>query len=156
MSGSMGGDFAQVMGRDLARLADQIGAYPDDVSVWKVGGTAKNSAGTLAVHLVGNLEHYVGAVLGGTGYVRDREKEFSERGVSRADIQARIQGCRETIGPVLEGLSQEVLAGPYPGELPSLMQGASTHFFLVHLAWHLGWHLGQVDYHRRLFIEGGG
>ncbi|MGD8320767.1 MAG: DinB family protein [Gemmatimonadota bacterium] len=155
MSDALGRDFAHILDRDLGRLADQIEAYPDDASVWRVGGTTKNAAGTLAVHLVGNLLHFVGAVLGETGYVRDRDREFSERGVPRAELLARIRACRETIRPVLEGLSDEALSRPYPGDLPPAMAGATTHRFLLHLSGHLTWHLGQVDYHRRLLADSG-
>ena len=96
MSGALGADFARVMGRDLEALERQIASYPDDARVWRVGGSIQNSAGTLATHLVGNLEHFVGAVLGGSGYVRDREREFSERDVPRAELVERIARVRAT------------------------------------------------------------
>lgn len=153
---SLAGDFARVLGRDLDTLAGQIGSYPDDASLWRVGGSIKNSAGTLALHLVGNLEHYVGAVLGGTGYVRDRDREFGDRDVPRDEILGRLARCQETVLSTLGRLSDDDVRAPYPGELPPAFGDVSTHLFLTHLVWHLGWHLGQVDYHRRLLIESGG
>lgn len=77
-------DFVRIFDRDLDALARQVGSYPDDESLWRLGGGIRNPAGTLAAHLVGNLEHFVGAVLGGTGYVRDRDREFSERPGARS------------------------------------------------------------------------
>lgn len=154
METTLGTDFARVFGRDLDALAGQIGSYPDDESVWRVGGTIKNAAATLALHAAGNLEHFIGAALGGTGYVRDRDAEFSARGLSRAEILARIAQCRENVLSTLAGLSDEEVRASYPGEEPPHLKGASTHFFLVYLASHLAWHLGQIDYHRRALVEG--
>jgi hypothetical protein len=153
MASTSGADFAHILGRDLESLAGQIARYPDDASLWRTGGTTKNAAGTLALHLVGNLRHYVGGVLGGSSYVRDREAEFSTRGVGREQLLARIRACRAEVVPILESLGEDALAAPYPGELPPSMTGATTHRFLLHLAGHFMWHLGQVDYHRRLLIE---
>lgn len=151
MSGTVAGHFARMLDRDLAALGQQVESYPDEASLWRVGGSIKNSAGTLALHLVGNLEHFVGAVLGGTGYVRDREAEFGDRDVPRAEILDRIAHCREVVAATLGGMDDEAVHGPFPGRLPPIYdEGASTHLFLLHLAAHLGWHLGQVDYHRRL------
>lgn len=145
-----GGDFARIMGRDLEALEREVGLYADDEALWRLGGEIKNSGGTLAAHLVGNLEHFVGAVLGNTGYVRDRELEFSERGTSRSELQARIAACRERVVNVLSGLSDDDMARTYPGKGPPSLEGASTRLFLLHLSGHLMWHLGQVDYHRRI------
>jgi hypothetical protein len=149
----MGKDFAAIMGRDLAALAAQIGKYPDDGSLWDLSGTIANSGGTLALHLVGNLRHFVGAVLGSTGYVREREAEFATRGVSRADVVAQVHACREEVVAVLEGLGDEAMSQAYPGALPPHLAG-TTHRFLLHLAGHLMWHLGQIDYHRRILADG--
>jgi hypothetical protein len=153
METTLGMDFARVFGRDLDALAGQIGSYPDDESVWRVGGTIKNAAGTLALHVAGNLGHFIGAALGGTGYVRDRDAEFSTRGLSRAELLGRIARCQESVLSTLSGLTDEEVRASYPGEEPPHLEGASTHFFLVYLASHLAWHLGQVDYHRRALVE---
>lgn len=146
-------DFAWIVGRDLDALAGQIERYPDDEALWRVGGTILNPAGTLVLHLAGNLRAYVGAVLGGTGYVRDRDAEFSRRGVGRAELLALIATCRAEVVPALDALDPARLEAPYPGPLPGPLEGATTHRFLLHLCAHLGWHRGQVDYHRRLLVE---
>ena len=147
---SLGSDLAYLVGRDLDALAAQLAAYPDSASVWRASGAVTNSAGTLTLHLVGNLRHYVGALLGGSGYVRRREEEFTARDVERDELVARVRECRAEVVPVLEGLGQEILDAPFPGELPPAFQGFSTRRFLLHLHGHLMWHRGQVDYHRKL------
>lgn len=147
---TLGQSFAFILDRDLGRLEEQLRAYPSDASVWTVAGSTKNSAGTLALHMVGNLEHYVGAVLGGTAYVRDREAEFAERDLPREELYRRIAACRTTLSSTLPGLSDAALLAPYPTESPMGLGDEAAHTFLLHLAAHFSWHLGQVDYHRRL------
>jgi hypothetical protein len=78
--------FRRVFLRDIDTLRREVELYPDDLAPWKEVPGLPNTGGTLAVHLVGNLRHYVGAQLGKTGYVRDREGEFSVRGLSRQAI----------------------------------------------------------------------
>ena len=151
MSTTAAADFARVLDRDLAALAGQLERYPDEAGVWRLGGDIKNSAGTLALHLVGNLEHFVGAVLGDTGYERDREAEFGDRDVPRSEILARITRCRQVVATTLGALDDAAVFAPYPGKMPPIYEeGTTTHLFLLHLSAHLMWHLGQVDYHRRL------
>jgi hypothetical protein len=137
-----------LFGRELDRLSEEVAAYPGDAELWSTVGAQKNSAGTLALHMVGNLSAYVGAALGGSGYVRDRNREFSEREVPRSEVVRRIGECRTVVTRTLEELDDEVLAGDYPGELPAVFEGGTTRGFLLHLLWHTGWHTGQVYYHR--------
>ncbi|HSG08568.1 MAG TPA: DinB family protein [Longimicrobiales bacterium] len=143
-------DFARILGRDLDKVARHLEAYESDVDVWRVAGDTKNSAGTLALHIVGNLEHFIAGVLGNTGYARNRDAEFGDRDFPRDELIRNIAGCRKRVVSTLEGLSDAALQLPYPGKLPPHMEGASTHLFLLHLAVHLNWHLGQMDYHRRM------
>lgn len=145
---TLGQELAALFARELNRMADQIGAYDSDVAIWTTTGAQKNSPGTLAVHTVGGLLHFVDAGIGGSDYVRDRDFEFRERDVTRADVIERIHACRDAIVPVLEGLDDATLAGPYPGTLPAAMKGLSTRAFLMTLVWHLGWHTGHIYYHR--------
>jgi hypothetical protein len=148
MTGGGGRDFAWILERELERLAREIEAYPSEAALWSTRGGQKNPPGTLALHLVGNLSHFVGAGLGGTAYVRDRTAEFTERDVPRAELLARIEACRETVTDVLESLEDSAVAGVYPAEPPAGMEGITTRALLLHLTWHLGWHLGQIYYHR--------
>lgn len=139
-------DLTPIMLRDLASLRAEVLAYPDDASPWALPQGAPNSGGTLVLHLCGNLRHFVGAVLGGSGYVRDREAEFSARGHSRDELVALIDTTTDEVGRVLRSLDDARLDG-------TMVIGPATvgaRRGLLHLAVHLTYHLGQLDYHRRL------
>lgn len=145
--------------RDLDSLADEISAYPDDATVWLLPPGAPNSAGTLTLHLVGNLRHFVGAMLGKSGYLRQRDIEFSTRDLARTELLALIATARTEVGDTLATLDANALDADYPLRLPfsAPEEGhvVPTGRFLVHLASHLAYHLGQVDYHRRLVTGDG-
>jgi len=144
----LGQELANLFGRELDRLAGEVVAYRTDAELWSTTGAQKNAPGTLALHVVGNLSAFIGGVLGGSGHVRDRDREFGERDVSRDEIARRIRECRDLVTPVLGDLGDETLAGGFPADLPASMKDATTREFLLHLLWHTGWHLGQVYYHR--------
>jgi len=134
--------------RDLSKLKEEIGLYADEADLWKTDGQISNSAGNLTLHLIGNLRHFFGAVLGGTGYVRDRDKEFSDGGVSRQELLAGIDQAAADVAATLAKLSDEDLAAKYP--LDVFGHPMTTEYFVIHLATHLTYHLGQINYHRRL------
>ncbi len=137
----------RVMQRDLASLAEQIATYEDEADLWRLVPGVGNSAGTLALHVAGNIQALVGAALGGTGYVRDRDAEFSRRDVPRAEILAELEAAQAALRAGLEGLDDAAMAGDYPIEVGGTH---ATGQMAVHLATHLTYHLGQIDYHRRI------
>jgi uncharacterized damage-inducible protein DinB len=134
--------------RELRALRREIEAYPNEKDIWAVPDGIGNSAGTLALHLAGNLQHYLGARLGGTGYVRNRDAEFSRRNVSRTDILDELESANVAISRAFERVSDSDLTLAYPEKISgaTLTNGE----WLVHLVAHMGYHLGQIDYHRRL------
>ena len=134
--------------RELRSLRLELEAYPDEKLIWALPPGLPNSAGTLALHLAGNLRHYVGALLGGTGYVRNRDEEFAARDVPRAVLLEQIAEAEAAIAATLPGLSDEQMAQPFPE--PIRDQHLQTGEILVQLAVHLAYHLGQVSYHRRV------
>lgn len=133
--------------RDLATLRREVEAYPDDALPWREIPGLTNSGGTLVLHLAGNLQHFIGGILGCTGYVRDRPAEFSRRGLSRADLCAEVDAAQRAVRETLMKLEPAQLAVPYPEILAG--HRFDTGDLLLHLGIHLGYHLGQVDYHRR-------
>jgi hypothetical protein len=133
--------------RDLGALRRELEAYPDEEGIWLRPTGHPNSAGVLARHLAGNLQPYIGAVLGGSGYRRDREAEFQARPWSRARLLAELAQTERVVLTTLEHLTAEQLAARYPEAVGQRELGTAD--FLVHLAVHCGFHLGQVDYHRR-------
>ncbi len=143
----------QIMRRDLRSLGKQVEAYPDEGDLWKRYPGITNSTGTLAIHIAGNLQHFVGAQLGKSGYLRDREREFTATDVPRDQILAELRAADATLEAAGAKLDAEALAADYPLELGGARPSVGA--LLVHLAAHLGFHLGQVDYHRR-FTTGEG
>ncbi len=143
-------ELATLFSRDLNKLADELRANPDEISMWRVQGDITNPAGTLALHLLGNLNHFIGYVLGGVPFQRDRDAEFSRRDVPREELLAEVEKTRAVIEATLNNLEEHRLSEPFPGELPPALAGTSTGGFLMHLYGHLNWHLGQVNYHRRM------
>lgn len=148
---SMEMDFRDNVGRlllrDLKAVRREIEHYPDDEGPWKVVPGLTNAGGTLVLHLAGNLQHFLGAVLANTGYVRNRDVEFVRRGVPRAELLRELDTTIATVTSVMSALSAAQLEGMYPQELNNLR--IPTDIFLMHLATHLTYHLGQIDYHRR-------
>ena len=147
----------RVMVRDLRTLAAEIQAYENEDDIWRLVPGVNNSAGTLALHLAGNIQHYIGAVLGDTGYVRDRDAEFARRDVPRAELAAGIEAAIAAVQNCMPGIDPEQRDEPYPDKIMAVSQdlGAlTTGMFLQHLVTHLNYHLGQVDYHRRVLTGG--
>ncbi|WP_294231964.1 DinB family protein [uncultured Chryseobacterium sp.] len=137
--------------RDLNKLKLEIEAYQTEEVIWKIDKNIANSAGNLALHLVGNLSHFVGAILGNSGYVRNRELEFSLKDVPRAELIQQIEKVTETVTLTLENISAEELEKDFPGD--PLGYKMTTAYFLIHLFGHLSYHLGQINYHRRMLNE---
>lgn len=141
-------DLRTVLLRDLTGLIREVEAYPDDNTPWTSIPGIANPGGTLVLHLAGNLQHFIGALLGGSGYRRDREAEFERRGLSRAELVAELRRAIAAVEPVLASLPDARLAEPFPAEIAGKRPTVGR--FLTHLSAHLSYHLGQVDYHRRM------
>lgn len=137
--------------RDLDKLKSEIEQYENEADIWKTDSGITNSAGNLCLHLNGNLQHFVGAVLGESGYVRDRDAEFSSAGTSRSRLLTDIDSTVAVVIGTLDRLTDEDLAKTYPIDV--FGHPMTTGFFLTHLATHFNYHLGQINYHRRLLSE---
>ena len=141
-------DVSRLLVRELHAFAREVSMFPDDESLFRTAAGVTNSAGNLALHVCGNLRHFVGAVLGGTGYVRNRDLEFQARGGRREDIARELHETAAVVTKALGQLSPEALDKPYPQPVADLQ--LPCRLFLVHLAVHLGFHLGQAGYLRRI------
>lgn len=139
-------DAARMLARELAAVQREIAMFPDDASVWTTAPGMPNSAGNLALHLAGNVQHFIGASLGRTGYVRNREAEFARQSGTREELRAELERAIAVVGDVLPGVPAATLAetAVIPG-VPPMPWGR----FLIHLCAHAGYHLGQIDYARR-------
>lgn len=138
----------EIFERDLNKLKEEINLFIDQDSLWIVKKGISNSAGNLCLHLLGNLNHFIGAVLGKPGYVRDRENEFSAKNISAKTLINYIENTTEIVKHTFEKLTDEDLLKDYPEQKHNKI--VKTHFMLVHLLTHINYHLGQINYHRRL------
>lgn len=134
--------------RDLNKLKLEIESYQNEENLWKIDKNILNSAGNLVLHLIGNLNHYLGAILGNSGYIRNRELEFSLKNIPRTELIQQVEKTIEVVNSSLDKLSDEDVQKDYPVE--TLGYPMTTEYFLIHLFGHLGYHLGQINYHRRL------
>lgn len=140
-----------VLLREIESVRAAVEAYPDDASLWKPMPGISNVGGTLVQHIAGNLRHFLGHILGGVPYTRDREAEFSNRAATKAELVELMNATHEAISATIPRLSGETLAKPFPLQLGG--RTVSTADFVAHLTSHLAYHLGQLDYHRR-FVTG--
>jgi hypothetical protein len=140
-------DVREMLSGDLAALRSEIERFPSEALLWKTLPGVTNSAGNLTLHLTGNLQHFLGATLGGSGYVRNREAEFTRRDLPRATLLQEIDAAREAVSRGLTALSERDLDAVYPLE----KDGApvTTGYMLLRLCRHLAYHLGQINYLRR-------
>ena len=136
--------------RDLTRLKDEINLYTAESKLWITEKEINNSAGNLVLHLLGNLNHFIGSTLGNSGYVRQREKEFSNKDIPRQEMLEEIDQTIVTIKNTVGKMNVEDFNNDYPLEVFKNKGKMKTEFFLVHLTGHLNYHLGQINYHRRL------
>ncbi len=134
--------------RDLNKLKLEIESYQNESQIWEIDKNISNSAGNLCLHLIGNLNTYIGAEIGKTGYIRNRELEFSLKDVPRSELIEKIENTILVVNKALDTLTETDLEAIYP--LAVFEKEMTTGFFLIHLSTHLAYHLGQINYHRRL------
>lgn len=134
--------------RDLDSLATAINQYPESALLWKTLPGTSNSAGNLALHLVGNLRHFIGAIIGKTGYIRNREEEFNLKNLDKVELLKLIETCKSEVEPALNKMQPDELDREFAVEVSS--KKSLTGYVLLHLISHFNYHLGQINYHRRV------
>ena len=134
--------------RDIRRLIEEVKLFRDERNLWRIQGSVRNSCGNLVLHVIGGLNYLIGATLAQTGYVRDRDQEFTRKNVKREDLVAQLEELIPMINDTLGGLTSDQLDADYPifFDKPK----TSTTYVLVQLLSHLNYHLGQVNYLRRM------
>lgn len=138
----------KIFKRDLNKLKSEIKSYKNEDNLWLVDREIRNCSGNLCLHLIGNLNTYIGADLGNTGYIRKRDLEFSLKNVPREELISKIDEVIIIIETTLLELTAEDLQKEFSRRV--LDEKMTTEYFLVHLTTHLSYHLGQINYHRRL------
>jgi hypothetical protein len=134
--------------KDLASLRREVESYPDEASLWRTLPGIANSGGNLALHLAGNLQFFIGEQVGHSGYVRDRDGEFTARDLPRAQVLLEIDAAAKAVANALTAMDPAALDREFPS--PMAGQRLPTRQFLINLCSHLAYHLGQLDYHRRM------
>lgn len=137
-----------IFNRDLLRLKSEINLYKDESKLWIIEDSIANSAGNLCLHLIGNLNTYIGAAFGKTNYIRNRELEFSLKNISKKELIAQIDNTILVVEKSLNNITEEQLASEH--EILVFDKNTTLEYLLVHLTTHLTYHLGQINYHRRL------
>ena len=141
----------KLFSRDLNKLKSEIELYQNEKAIWLIEKSIANSAGNLCLHLVGNLNTYIGAEFGNTNYIRNRELEFSLKDIPRNELIKKIEDTIITVDSSLEKLTDEQIKNEYP--VLVFDTKTSIEYLLVHLTTHLSYHLGQINYHRRLLDD---
>ena len=131
--------------RDIRKLIEEVNLFKNEENLWRTQGSVKNSSGNLALHIIGGANHFFGTTLAQTGYVRDRDQEFSKKGVPRKDLVAQL----EELIPII---NKTVTMADLEADYPIVFDGAkrSNGYLFVQLLTHLSYHLGQVNYLRRM------
>lgn len=141
--------FTQIFKEDLDALKKEVVLYKSEENLWRVDKGISNSGGNLCLHLIGNLNTYIGVVFGKTSYVRQRDLEFSLKNISRESLLQQIDAVQGVVIEGLKNVADEQLKDMYP-VLKEKEPSVTIGYMLIHLANHLRYHLGQINYHRRL------
>lgn len=137
-----------IFNRDLIRLKTEINSYKEESKIWIIEDNIANSAGNLCLHLIGNLNTYIGAGFGKTNYVRNRELEFSLKNISKKELIDKIESTILVVDLSLQNITEEELKNEH--QVLVFDKKTTLEYLLVHLTTHLTYHLGQINYHRRL------
>ena len=140
--------IGELIERELSKIGEELGLYTNEKLLWHSVKGISNPGGNLALHVAGNLQHFIGSVLGNTGYVRQRELEFMRKDVPIEELKAELERARTAVKQTLSAISTEQLAQNYP--INVFGKEMTTEWFLLHLLSHASYHLGQINYHRRM------
>ncbi len=146
---------AEIFERELNKLIEEIKLYPNEEKIWELTAGIKNSGGNLCLHICGNLQHFIGHVMGNSGYVRNRDKEFSVSNIPSAELVTEVQKTMEVVVSTLKATAEIDLEEEYTA-FPAHLLGKeklTKGFFLMHLISHLDYHMGQINYHRRMISQ---
>jgi uncharacterized damage-inducible protein DinB len=140
--------FVQLFERDLDKLIDELNNFKKEKSLWIVAGEINNSAGNLTLHLIGNLNHFIGSVIGKSGYRRERDQEFSDKYIPKTELLDMVRDTKGVIKESLSRIGDTKLHKQYPIDV--FGKEMTYEYFLIHLVGHLNYHLGQINYLRRI------
>lgn len=137
--------------RYLDQLREEICAIKSEEEIWERKGSINNPPGVLCVHLCGNLKHFIGAVIGNTGFERKREHEFEVENVPRGELLSEIEITRSIVETEFDNLEDKVLNNVYPSA--QFGDDVTYSYALSRLISHFAYHVGQINYFRRTIIN---
>lgn len=155
-------DLAKTIGGDLAAyyemVREQTHQWVDPLTeeqFWRRPFAHGNTVGHLLLHMTGNLNYYIGARVAENGYVRDRDREFTEKNYrSKEEV---LKAFDHTIGMVqatIRAQQADDWLKEYSGERePEARE--RFHIFL-RCAGHAYHHVGQLIYMARELSDAGG
>jgi len=140
--------LADLYERDLRKMIEEVNLFKNEENLWRTQGSVKNSCGNLVLHITGGLNHFFGATLAHTGYIRDRDQEFIRKGVKREELVAQLEQVIPMMNETLSALTPVQMEAEFPIFFDK--PNTSVSYVAVRLLAHLGYHLGQVNYLRRV------
>lgn len=142
LASTIGEEFARYFEHLAKRVETAARSLPRE-TLWTKPYPYGNSVGHLVLHLTGNLNHYIGAGIAGTGYVRDRTREFSESPPPSAeDALAKF---REAIAMVVR-MAREMDAEGWHVAIADQPPITTRFGMMLVCASHLSNHIGQMSY----------
>lgn len=135
---------------EIENLAKEISLYSKNENLWITKENISNSGGNLVLHIIGNLNHFIGVTLLKTDYVRNREAEFGDKNLSKEFLLEQLKNAQEIVNQTFDKMTEEDILKTYPYDF----MGVNTiGFYLTRFLSHLSYHLGQINYHRRLLDQ---
>lgn len=116
-----------------------------DEQFWRNPYAYGNSIGHLVLHLTGNLNYYIGARVANTGYVRNRDLEFTEtRRSPKAEVLRKFDEAINVVVATIQRQSESDWTLPYGAE----REPEASHRFTIFMrcAEHLYHHIGQINF----------
>jgi uncharacterized damage-inducible protein DinB len=145
-------ELAQLVSSTLAayyeEVRDQVHKWVEPLStadLWRKPYPYGNSVGHLLLHLTGNLSHYIGKNIAGTGYVRNRPLEFADTsGIPKQEVLANFDRAIDMVAATIRAQGADGLCEPYfdPTEPHSRTRFAA----FLRMAAHAYHHVGQIIY----------
>jgi uncharacterized damage-inducible protein DinB len=134
--------------REIEKLKNEVLAFESDDLIWRTPDTQVISAGNQCLYIAGSLQHYIGNIIGDSGYIRNKEAEMKAKNISRERLLEEIENMRQVVVDTLEQVSKTELQKQFPTN--EFEEPVSTEFFLIHLLRKLSYHLGQISLLRQL------
>jgi uncharacterized damage-inducible protein DinB len=128
---------------NLARIRE-LATPLAETQFWTKPFAYGNSFGHLVLHLTGNLNYYIGAQIANTGYVRNRDREFTE--ANPPSKEKALERLDEAVVMVIKSVRSYLPADwtkPYSAENTNC---TSRIEILIQCAAHMQHHIGQMIY----------